>query len=67
MLNPAGLLFKLYRDRFGTIPVEVSGNSPQPMPKYPRAATSQVNAGSDTFPLDVAAAWTADRKASPSP
>jgi len=37
-----GLALKLYRQQFGTIPVELGG---------------------DTFPLDVAAAWTSDRKA----
>ena len=39
-LNPTGLLFKMYRDHFGTIPVEVSGDSPQPKPLYPAAAIS---------------------------
>ena len=64
VLNPTGMLFKFYRDRFGTIPVEVSGNSPQPKPKDPPGGEQPVvHAGSDTFPLDVAAAWTADRKA----
>jgi alpha-L-arabinofuranosidase len=63
VLNPTGLLFKLYRDRFGTIPVEVSGNSPQPKPRYPPGGEEpEVNAGSATFPLDVAAAWSPDRK-----
>jgi alpha-N-arabinofuranosidase len=63
-LSPVGMLFKLYRDRFGTIPVDVSGSSPQPKPKDPPGGEQPVvNAGSDTFPLDVAAAWTADRKA----
>ncbi|MHC4622234.1 MAG: alpha-L-arabinofuranosidase A, partial [Planctomycetota bacterium] len=37
-----GLALKLYRNHFGTIPVEVAGN---------------------VKPLDVVAAWTADRKA----
>jgi alpha-N-arabinofuranosidase len=37
-----GLALKLYRNHFGTIPVEVTGN---------------------IKPLDVVAAWTADRKA----
>ncbi len=64
VLNTTGMLFKLYRDRFGTIPVNVSGNSPQPKPTDPPGGEQPVvNAGSDTFPLDVAAAWTADRKA----
>ncbi|HEY1663243.1 MAG TPA: alpha-N-arabinofuranosidase [Verrucomicrobiae bacterium] len=63
VLNPAGLLFKMYRDHFGVIPVEVSGNSAQPKPKYPPGGEDpKVNAGSDTFPLDVAAAWTEDKK-----
>jgi alpha-N-arabinofuranosidase len=64
VLNPAGLLFKLYRDRFGAIPVAVSGNSPPPAPKYPAGGEEpKVNAGSDTSPLDVAAAWTSDHEA----
>lgn len=64
VLNPVGLLFKLYRDHFGTIPVTVNGNAPQTAPKYPVGGEEpNVNAGSPTFPLDVAAAWTADRTA----
>ena len=30
VLGPSGLLFKMYREHFGTVPVEVSGDSPQP-------------------------------------
>jgi alpha-N-arabinofuranosidase len=64
VLNPTGLLFKLYRDHFGTIPVTVTGNSPQSAPKYPVGGEEpNLNAGSPTFPLDVAAAWTEDRSA----
>ncbi len=64
VLNPVGMLFKFYRDYYGTIPVDVSGNSPQPKPKDPPGGEQPVvHAGSDTFPLDVAAAWTSDRKA----
>jgi len=64
VLNPVGMLFKFYRDYYGTIPVDVSGNSPQPKPKDPPGGEQPVvHAGSDTFPLDVAAAWTAYRKA----
>ena len=63
VLNPAGLLFKLYRDHFGSIPVTATGNSPPPPPKFPVGAEQpKVNAGSDTYPLDVAAAWSSDRK-----
>jgi alpha-N-arabinofuranosidase len=37
-----GLVLKLYRNHFGTIPVNVTG---------------------ETYPLDISAAWTSDRKA----
>jgi alpha-N-arabinofuranosidase len=61
-LNANGLVFKIYRDHFGSIPIEVSGNSPQPKPTDPPGGEQPVvNAGSDAFPLDVAAAWTEDR------
>jgi alpha-N-arabinofuranosidase len=63
VLNPTGLLFKMYRDHFGTIPVDVSGDSPQPKPIYPAGGDQPaVNPGSATFPLDVSAALSADRK-----
>jgi alpha-N-arabinofuranosidase len=63
VLNPTGLMFKLYRDHFGTLPVQVAGSSPQPAPKYPPGADQpKVNAGSDTYPLESAAALGADRK-----
>jgi alpha-N-arabinofuranosidase len=62
-LNANGLVFKIYRDHFGTVPVEVSGNSPQPKPTDPPGGEQPVvNAGSDTFPLDVVAAWTGDHR-----
>jgi alpha-L-arabinofuranosidase len=60
-LNANGLVFKIYRDHFGSVPVEVAGNSPQPKPTDPPGGEQPaVNAGSDTFPVDVVAAWTAD-------
>jgi len=63
VLSPTGLLFKMYREHFGTIPVEVSGNSPQPKPIYPAGGDQPaVNPGSDTYPLDVSAALSEDRK-----
>ncbi len=63
VLSPTGLLFKMYREHFGTIPVEVSGNSPQPAPIYPPGGDQpKVNPGSDTYPLDVSAALSEDRK-----
>jgi len=62
-LNPTGLLFKMYRDHFGTLPVEVSGDSPQPKPIFPAGGDQPaVNPGSDTYPLDVSAALSEDRK-----
>ena len=61
--RPIGLMFKLYRWHFGTIPLEVAGNSPQHDVKgtvgVDKARTSS---GSDTYPLDAAAALTAGRK-----
>ncbi len=64
VLNPTGLVFKMYRDHFGTIPVAVTGDAPPPPPKYPPGGQDpKVNAGSPTHPLEVAAAWTADRSA----
>jgi alpha-N-arabinofuranosidase len=55
-------MFKLYRDHFGTVPVEVAGNSPVPAPLYPVGADQpKTNAGSPTYPLDVSAALSADR------
>ncbi|HSS97733.1 MAG TPA: hypothetical protein VLK33_11920 [Terriglobales bacterium] len=63
VLNPTGILFKMYREHFGTIPTEVSGDSPQPKPIYPAGGDQPaVNPGSETFPLDISAAYTEDRK-----
>jgi alpha-N-arabinofuranosidase len=63
ILNPTGMLFKMYRDHFGVIPVAVSGNSPQPKPVFPAGGDQPaVNPGSDTYPLDVSAALSEDRK-----
>jgi alpha-N-arabinofuranosidase len=62
-LNASGLVFKIYRDHFGSLPVEVTGNSPQPKPTDPPGGEQpSVNAGSDTFPLDVVAARTSDHR-----
>jgi alpha-N-arabinofuranosidase len=63
ILNPTGMLFKMYSDHFGTLPVEVTGDSPQPNPIYPAGGDQPaVNPGSPTYPLDVVAAYSADRK-----
>ena len=63
ILNPTGMLFKMYRDHFGTIPVEVTGDSPQPKPTFPAGGDQPaINPGSDTYPLDVSAAFSENRK-----
>ncbi len=63
VLNPTGLLSKMYRDHFGTTPVDLSDNSPQPKPVYPAGGDQPaVNPGSDIYPLDVGAALSDDRK-----
>jgi alpha-N-arabinofuranosidase len=62
-LNTTGLSFKLYRDHFGAVPVEVGGNSPPPPPLYPVGADQpKVNAGSPTHAVDVVAALSSDGK-----
>ena len=61
--NSRGVLYKLYRDHFGTLPVAVSGTSPQPAPKYPPYGDQpETSSGSPTYPLDMVAALTEDRK-----
>jgi len=63
-LNATGLLFKLYRDHMGTVPVAVDGNSPPQPPGRPANGGNppRPNAGSPTWPLDVSAALSADGK-----
>jgi alpha-N-arabinofuranosidase len=62
-LNATGLVFKLYRDHMGTVPVEVGGNSPPLAPTRPMGGGEpRANAGSPTWPLDVSAALSADGK-----
>jgi len=61
VLNGSGLLFKLYTDHFGSIPVEVDGNAPQ----HEVSGTVGVDkpaetSGSPTYPLDVVAALSTD-------
>lgn len=64
-LSTTGLMFKLYGDHFipGSVPVALSGNSPQPAPRYPIGGDQpQTNSGSPTYPLDMFAALSPDRK-----
>jgi alpha-N-arabinofuranosidase len=61
--NSRGLLYKMYREHFGTLPVAVSGNSPQPAPtRPPYGDQPETSSGSPTYPLDMTAALTEDRK-----
>jgi alpha-N-arabinofuranosidase len=63
-VSAIGRTFQLYNRHFGKIPVAVTGNAPVPAPQYPIGGDQpRVNAGSDTYPLDVSAALTADRSA----
>ncbi|MGH9685978.1 MAG: alpha-L-arabinofuranosidase C-terminal domain-containing protein [Candidatus Acidiferrales bacterium] len=65
VLNTTGLLFKLYGNHMdaGMLPVAVSGNSPQPPPEQHIVGDlPQTSAGSPTYPLDVVAALSPDRK-----
>jgi alpha-N-arabinofuranosidase len=63
-LNGLGLVFKMYSNTFpGTLPVAVGGSAPQPAPKYPVGGDQpSQNSGSPTYPLDVYAALSADRR-----
>ena len=63
-MNTTGLLFKLYGEHFlGSIPVALSGNSPQPASPYPIGGDQpKTTSGSPTYPLDMFAALSADRK-----
>jgi len=64
VVNAYGRIFQLYNRHFGRIPVAVRGNAPVPPPKYPIGGDQpKVNTGSDTWPLDVSAALTSDRRA----
>ena len=63
VISAYGRVFQLYNRHFGKIPVAVTGNAPVPPPKYPVGGDQpKVNTGSATWPLDVSAALTADRK-----
>ncbi|MBP2161187.1 MULTISPECIES: alpha-L-arabinofuranosidase C-terminal domain-containing protein [Asticcacaulis] len=64
VISATGRMYQMYNQHFGTIPVEVTGNAPVPKPEFPAGGDQpRVNAGSATYPLDVSAALTADRKA----
>lgn len=64
VLRAEGLVFKMIANRLGTIPVVgIEGNSPQPeLAGTVGVDKPQVPSGSPTYPLDVAAALSPDRK-----
>jgi alpha-N-arabinofuranosidase len=63
-ISAIGRTFQLYNQHFGTIPVAVTGNTPVPPPQYPVGGDQpRVNAGTNTYPVDISAALTADRRA----
>lgn len=60
-INSKGLIFQLYQQHFGAIPVAVGGDLPPPKPAYPIGGDQpRVNTGSANWPLDVSASLTAD-------
>ena len=64
-LNTVGQVFALYGRHFGTgtIPLDVDGNAPQPDPKFPVGfGHRKVKAGSPTYPLDIVAGLSPDRR-----
>jgi alpha-L-arabinofuranosidase len=64
-LNTNGLLFKLYGEHLGagSVPLALTGNSPQPVPtQHIVGDLPRTSAGSPTYPLDMVAALSADRK-----
>lgn len=64
-LNTNGLLFKLYGEHLGngSIPVALTGNSPQPAPtQHIVGDLPRTSAGSPTYPLDMVAVLSPDHK-----
>lgn len=64
-MNSTGMVFRLYGEHFGTgtVPVAIDGNSPQPDPLYPVGFDHpKAKAGSATWPLDVIAGISPDRR-----
>ena len=62
-INALGVVYELYGEHLpGTIPLAVSGNSPQPAQNPNYGDEPKVSSGSSTYPLDVIATFTPDRK-----
>lgn len=61
--SPVGLVFKLYKKHFGTLPLEVSGNAPQKEVKGTVGVDKPVvSSGSNTYPLDIMASFSEDKR-----
>jgi len=61
-LQPGGLVIRLFSNWFGNIPVSVAGNIPQPFIKGTEGIDKpQISSGSETYPLDIAAALKEDK------
>jgi len=61
--NTIGLIYKMYGEQFpGTVPVALTGNSPQPATNPNYADEPKVRSGSPTYPLDMFAALSPDHK-----
>lgn len=59
--SSVGLLFDLYRHHLGTLPLEITGNSPQvPVKGTVGVDKPKESSGSDTYPLDVIATLSED-------
>ena len=63
-INAVGLVYEMYGEQFpGTIPVALSGNSPQPPTQNPPYLDEpKTSSGSPTYPLDMIATLTPDHK-----
>ena len=63
-MAPEGVVFKLLQNHFlNAVPVAVDGNSPQPlMPGTAYVDRGVKPTGSPTYPLDVLAAFSGDRR-----
>jgi alpha-L-arabinofuranosidase len=63
VLNALGVVYKLYGEHLpGTVPVAVSGNSPQPPTNPNYGDEPKMRSGSPTYPLDVLATLSPDHR-----
>ena len=63
IINALGLVYQIYGERFpGSIPLALTGNSPQQTTNPSYADEPKTRSGSPTYPLDMFAAISPDRK-----